>query len=34
MARTHLKDDEMTIVVVGDRSQVTEQLKPYGTIMQ
>ena len=34
MARTHLKDEEMTIVVVGDRSQVTEQLKPYGTIMQ
>ena len=34
VARTYLKDDEMTIVVVGDRTQVTEQLKPYGTIIQ
>ncbi len=34
VAKTYLKDDEMTIVVVGDRSQVTEQLKPYGTIVQ
>ena len=34
MARTHLKDQEMTIVIVGDRAQVTEQVKPYGTIIE
>ena len=34
MTKTYLKDDEMTIVVVGDRTQVLEQVKPYGTIMQ
>ena len=33
VARTYLKDEDMTIVVVGDRSKITEQVKPYGTIV-
>jgi predicted Zn-dependent peptidase len=33
IAQQYLKDENMTIVVVGDRAQITEQLKPYGEIM-
>jgi zinc protease len=29
MAKKYLQKDKMTIVVVGDRSQIDEQLKPY-----
>ncbi|MEZ5426371.1 MAG: pitrilysin family protein [Pyrinomonadaceae bacterium] len=29
MARKYLQKDRMTIVVVGDKSKITEQLKPY-----
>jgi len=32
MARRHLRDDQMTIVVVGDRKAIEEQLKPYGPL--
>jgi predicted Zn-dependent peptidase len=28
-AAKYLTEDKMTIVVVGDKSQITEQLKPY-----
>jgi zinc protease len=30
MARRYLLSDKMTIVVVGDKSKITDQLKPYG----
>ena len=33
VARKYLKDDQATIVVVGDRKVIEEQLKPYGTII-
>ncbi len=33
VARKYLKDDQATIVVVGDRKAIEEQLKPYGTII-
>jgi predicted Zn-dependent peptidase len=29
MAQKYLTEDKMTIVVVGDKAQITEQLKPY-----
>jgi predicted Zn-dependent peptidase len=29
MAQKYLNEDRMTIVVVGDKSKITEQLKPY-----
>jgi predicted Zn-dependent peptidase len=29
MARKYLRDEDMTLVVVGDRSQVSEQVAPY-----
>lgn len=29
MAKKYLSEDKMTIVVVGDKAQITEQLKPY-----
>jgi zinc protease len=32
MARKYLKDEQATIVVVGDRKVIEEQLKPFGTI--
>jgi zinc protease len=32
MARKHLRDDQMTIAVVGDRKVVEEQLKPFGPL--
>jgi predicted Zn-dependent peptidase len=30
VASKYLNEDRMTIVVVGDKSKITEQLKPYG----
>ncbi|HWL38658.1 MAG TPA: pitrilysin family protein [Gemmatimonadaceae bacterium] len=33
MARTHIRPDQMTIVVVGDKSKVASQLAPYGLQM-
>ncbi len=32
MARKYLQDDKATIVVVGDKKVIEEQLKPFGTI--
>jgi hypothetical protein len=32
MAKTYLKDDEATIVVVGDRKVIEEQVKAYGVV--
>jgi zinc protease len=32
IARTYLDPSRMTIVVVGDRGQIEEQLRPYGEI--
>jgi zinc protease len=32
IARTYLRDDRMTIVVVGDRSVIEEQVRPFGEI--
>lgn len=32
MARKHLRDDQMTIAVVGDRKAIEEQLKPFGPL--
>ena len=29
MAAKYLQENKMTIVVVGDKSKITEQLKPY-----
>jgi zinc protease len=34
LAARYIADDEMTIVVVGDRSQIAEQLEPYGVISE
>jgi predicted Zn-dependent peptidase len=34
IARTHLAPERMTIVVVGDREVITEQLKPFGGTAQ
>ncbi len=34
MARTYIDPSKLAIVVVGDRAQVAEQLKPYGEITQ
>lgn len=34
MARTYIDPSKLAIVVVGDRAQVTEQLRPYGEIVQ
>jgi predicted Zn-dependent peptidase len=33
MAEKYLRDEEMTIVVVGDRAQIDAQLKPYGELI-
>jgi zinc protease len=33
MARKHLKDDQMTIAVVGDRKAIEEQIRPFGPIV-
>ncbi len=32
MARKHLQDERMAIVVVGDRKVIEEQLKPFGPL--
>jgi hypothetical protein len=32
MARQYLKSEQMAIVVVGDKAQVTGQLTPYGEV--
>jgi predicted Zn-dependent peptidase len=32
MASKYIQDDRATIVVVGDRKVIEEQVKPYGTI--
>jgi predicted Zn-dependent peptidase len=29
MAAKYLKKDKMTVVVVGDKAKITDQLKPY-----
>lgn len=34
ITRTYLTPDKMTIVVVGDRATVAEQLKPFGTVQE
>jgi predicted Zn-dependent peptidase len=31
MTAQYIKPDQMTIVVVGDKATVAEQLAPYGT---
>ena len=33
VARAYLKDDQFTIVIVGDRKVIEEQIKPYGEII-
>jgi predicted Zn-dependent peptidase len=33
IARTYLKDDQMTIVVVGDKKTIAEQLAPFGNVV-
>jgi predicted Zn-dependent peptidase len=33
LARKYLKDEQATIVVVGDRKVVEEQLKPFGKVV-
>jgi predicted Zn-dependent peptidase len=32
LAQKYIQDDKATIVVVGDRKVIEEQVKPYGTI--
>jgi predicted Zn-dependent peptidase len=32
VARTYLLGDKMTVVVVGDKSKIAEQLTPYGKL--
>ncbi|HVF50431.1 MAG TPA: pitrilysin family protein [Pyrinomonadaceae bacterium] len=32
IARTHMVNDRMTLVVVGDKSKIAEQLTPYGKV--
>jgi len=34
MAEKYLRPEEMAVVVVGDRSQVKEQLRPYGKLIE
>ena len=33
MATKYLKDEDATIVVVGDRKAIEDQLKPFGKIV-
>jgi predicted Zn-dependent peptidase len=33
VARKYLNDDQATIVVVGDRKSIDEQLKPFGRLV-
>jgi len=32
VAKKYLKDDQATIVIVGDRKAIEEQVKAFGTI--
>jgi predicted Zn-dependent peptidase len=32
LAKKYIEDEKATIVVVGDRKVIEEQVKPYGTI--
>ena len=32
MARKYIQDDKATIVVVGDKKVIEEQLKPFGPL--
>ena len=34
IAQTYVRPEEMTIVVVGDRSKIADQVSPYGTVVQ
>jgi Zn-dependent M16 (insulinase) family peptidase len=34
LAEKYIQDDKATIVVVGDKKVIEEQIKPYGTIVQ
>ena len=34
MAKKYLQDDTATIVIVGDRKVIEEQVKPYGKIVE
>jgi predicted Zn-dependent peptidase len=34
MAKTHLQDDRATIVIVGDRKTIEEQVRPFGTVVE
>ena len=34
IAREQLRDEEMTIVIVGDRAQVETQVRPFGEIVE
>lgn len=34
LTRTYIDPEKLTIVVVGDRAQVLEQLKPYGKVVE
>ena len=34
LAQKYIQDDKATIVVVGDKKVIEEQIKPYGTIVQ
>jgi predicted Zn-dependent peptidase len=34
LARKYLQDDQATIVIVGDRKVIEEQVKGFGTIIE
>ena len=34
VAREYLKDDDATIVIVGDRKVIEEQVRPFGKIVE
>jgi zinc protease len=34
MARMYLQDDRMTIVIVGDRAAILDQVRPYGEVVE
>jgi predicted Zn-dependent peptidase len=34
MAKKYLQDDRATIVIVGDRKVIDEQVKPFGKIVE
>ena len=29
IAETYLREDDMTLAIIGDRSQISEQVEPY-----